>query len=207
MEELESAIIKNIVNLCQNKNIINYAIRVLKDFKDDIIEINEKHIYAKYYDEVLEINIKDNYFTIYSTNWGTTNRRKIFFLKIGDNEILHMEDNEINCNGVILKNYTYQFNNNELSSAKFLKRINTEFEHNHTIRKNNKEESIDIIPIKENIALKKVIENGNIDCYLTTINKVNLDDIELFTFMNSNIDSKIDYNEYQAKVKKIKVVK
>ena len=129
MEELESAIIKNIVNLCHNKNIIKYVIRLLKEFNENIIEIDEKHIYAKYYDEVLEINIKENCFTIYSTNWGTTNRRKIFFLRMIDNEILYMEDNEINCNGVILKNYTYQFYNNELIHAKYSKKVNTEFEY------------------------------------------------------------------------------
>ena len=207
MEELESTIIKNILDLCHNKKIINYVVRLLKDFKDNIIEIDEKHIYAKYYEEVLEIIIKDNYFTIYSTNWGTTNRRKILFLRMLENEMLYMEDNDINCNGVILKNYTYQFYSNELINAKYSKRVNTEYEYNQTIRKDSKEEIIDIHPIKDNIALKKVETNGNIDCHLITIDNVDINDINLFSFINGYLDSKIDYNEYKEKVKKLKVVK
>lgn len=202
-EIILQVIIDKIYNMCLNQNIVNYCRNLLKINKDYIFELNDKCIRAKRYVESLEINISDNYFTIYSTEWGTTSRRKITFFKINEDVILSFDDNEITNDGVKLINSTYKFKNNILLSASYFKKVDIEYELNREIKKIKKEERIEIYPISEKKGLKKVERDGSIECYFTNVKINTLNEIDIFGFIYSRMDEKISNDLYEEKIKKL----
>lgn len=202
-EIIVQGIIDKIYNMCLNENIVNYCRNLLKINRDYIFELNDKCIRAKRFVEFLEINIIDNYFTIYSTEWGTTSRRKITFFKINEDVILSFDDNEITIDGVKLINSTYKFKNNILLSANYLKKVDIEYELNRETKKIKKDEKIEIYPISEEKALKKIERDGSLEYYFTNIKINTLNDISTFGFINSRMNEQISYNLYQEKIRKL----
>lgn len=195
-------IINEISNICQNEHIIKHVKRLLLEF-DDIIELSDRCIRATIDKEVMEINISRNCFTIYSTSWGYSLRKSITFFKADNCISLSFSNCEITNEGTVSNIYKYVFNNDELVWATYSKRVNLEYELGREVKKIKKDQYIEIYPINDLLALKKVIKNNNISYFTTHINKVNINDINLFSFIFSNMDEVITEEEYE----KIKVVK
>lgn len=198
MERILSAI----SSICHNEHIIKHVKRLLLEF-DDIIELNDRCIRATINNEVMEINISRNCFTIYSTSWSYSLRKSITFFKADNCISLSFSNCEITNEGIISNIYKYVFNNDELVWATYSKKVNLEYELGREVKKIKKDQYIEIYPINDLLALKKVIKNNNISYFTTHINKVNINDINLFSFIFSNMDEVITEDEYE----KIKVIK
>lgn len=179
--------------MCQNKNIVQHVKRLLIENEDDFINISDNYFCSKKYDETVEINISYNYFTIYSTSWGCTTRRKITFFKIDDNEILSFDNNEVTKDGKIIQNYKYEFRNSDLVSFSYSKKVDLEYELGKELKKIKKDLVIDIFPIDNNEAIKMVKQNGTTNYYYTEINPIKLSDIHIFSSLYSKMDSKVNF--------------
>lgn len=195
-------IINEISNICQNEHIIKHVKRLMKEY-DDIIELNDRSIRANKDIDVMEINISKNFFTIYSTSWNCTSRNTITFFKLENCIVINFSNSEITNEGIKKNNYQYVFKNNLLECVSYSKKVNLEYELGREVKKIKKEQYIEIYPVNDLLALKKVIKNDNISYFTTHINKVNIKDINLFSFIFSNMNEVITEEEYE----KIKVIK
>lgn len=203
-EQMIDNITEHISKVCNNINIINHCKKIIEINNDYIIELSNNCLRAKRYKEVLEINISNNYFTIYETEWGTTSRRKITCINLSDNIILSFDDNEIKHDGNVLVNYTYIFKNDKCLRASYSKKVDLEYELNNQLKKIKKDEHIDIYPIDDDTALKKIEKNGNIDYFLTQVGLITLNNINNFSFINSKMDEQVNCELFQEKIKKLK---
>ena len=203
-EQIIQNIINKISNICTNQNIINHIKNLLDINKEYIVEINNRHVFARRYEEVLEINISDNYFTVYSTSWGTTTRRKITFFTLDNNVIILFDDNQITSEGIIKKNYKYEFINNKLVHTSYSKKVHLEFECNNNIKKIQKKEIKDIYPIDEYSAIERITINDKTNYFIAAINNITLENIPIYGFIHSVVDKPITNEDFDEKVKKLK---
>ena len=204
-------ILKDIINkisyMCTNENIINHINNLIRINKDYITEINNKYLRSVMYNEEFEINISDNYFTVYSTSWGSTTRRKITFFKIDNRIIVSFDDNQVTTDGIINKNYKYEFEDNKLIHNEYFKRVNLEFEIHNTIKRIKKQEEKELIPLDDNTALEKVTKNNQTYYYIVNIQNITFDNLEIYSSVHCVTSEFLTLEEYDEKIKKLKVVK
>ena len=195
--------INHIKNICKCSNIVNYCIELIGRYMSDITEITSNEIRAKRLEEVLEVSIGDNYFTIYATNWRTTQRRKrkITYLIVGDVVLLSIDNNEIRSDGKILKNYFYQFQSNELVKASYMKKVDLEYEIGSGMCKSKK---IEIIALGQGRAKKKIEQDDDCRYYDINIGNFGLNDISPFMFLNGNIINQISEEQYINSIVRVK---
>ena len=191
MEKNYEHIINKITKIFNNEEIINYIKKRLKANEHYIIEISNNCVRAHRLVEELEINVSDNYFTLFFTEWSTTNRYKITFLKMDDNIILNMDHNEITDTSKKFENYKYIFKDDKLLKASYLAKYHTQFKIKYETRVIDKNEKIDIYPLTENLAIKRIEKDGMLKNYLTQIENVKLENISIFTFVYSKMDEEI----------------
>lgn len=203
MEKQINNIINYINTLCSNELIIRHVKRLITDYCDYITEISDRCIRANRDADVMEINISKNCFTIYSTSWSYSSRKSITFFKADNCTAISFSNSEITNEGSISNVYKYVFNNDILTWTTYSKKVNLEYELCGDIKKIKKDEYVEIYPITDLLALKKVKKNDEINYFTTHINKVNINDIGLFSFIYSNMDEKVIKEEYE----KIKVIK
>ncbi len=200
-EVIINKIIKTIENICHNNNIISHLKILIKENKDNITFISNNCISAKKYDEVFEVNISNNYFTIYSTSWGHTVRKKTTFFKHDNNLILTFNNDEITNDGTIFQCYVYEFTNNELKQASYTKKIKLDYNIKKENKTINREEIINIYPVGPNKAIKSLKINEKEKYYITEIKNIRPENIDMFSFIYSRMDQLIDYNNSQKILK------
>ena len=193
IEEVQiNNIIRQIDNICHNSNILNHLKRLIKENIDSILFIDDKSISAKKYDEEFEVNISDNYFNIYSTSWGHTVRKKISFFKYNNDLTMIFNNDEITEEGIISQLYIYKFSNEKLKQTSYSKKVNLEYMIGRGKKEIHNEESIEIYPINNNKALKVITINGIEKAYITDIKNIEPENVDIFTFINSRMNQKID---------------
>lgn len=199
-------IISKIIMICDNEFIIKHVKRLLNDNFDYITEISDFYVAANRYGEKMEISIGSNSFTIFSTDWNTSDQKTIKVEK-DDNEIkVFFENKDITMDGQTIVKSNYIFKDEKLSSAVYNKRSDYEFKIRNENREKHYEEQIEIYPLDNNLALKKVKYNKKVDYYLTNLNEVKLHDISLYGFVFSTMDGLISEDDYNEK-KRLRMVK
>lgn len=197
--------INHIKNICKCKNIVHYCIELIERNMNDITEITSNELRALKFGEVLELSIGNNYFTIYSTNWGTTERRKLTFLRVDDVIILSIDNNEIRSDGKILENHYYKFKSNEFVEAHYSKSVDLAYEINNEMRQVKKKKKIEIFALDQGRAKKKIEQDGECSYYDINIGDFGLNDISTFMFLNGIINNRISQDQYMSS--KVRVMK
>lgn len=193
-------IIENISKICNNEKIVSYCERLLEINKEYIMKLNDNYVFAKRYDEVLEINVNNNSFKVFFTEWGTTSRRKLEYKIDNEQTIISFDDNEITNDGIRCINYTYVFSGDKLVYMTRSKNVNLEYCLGKEIKKIKKTEKLEIYPISDNKALKKVVKNNIEKYYVTNIGLINLRSVDVFQNIYTNLDEEITKDNY-SKIK------
>lgn len=194
-----STFIEHIEALCQNKNIVNHYLTRINYFSDSVIEASDRELRAIKDAEILDISISPNYFTIYSTNWGTTDREKITLLTIGNHLLLHINKDVVHNGEVLSKSFTYRFCNNQLVKANYTEKKN--FKNNHGKGRSISVKTQEMISLGDGMALVSEDNNGERNFYQTYIGNFTMASVSIILFINIDDSELITEEEYKKRIK------
>lgn len=197
-------ILEHISNICNNEDIMTYIKKIIDINYDYITDYSDNSIRAYRYSEILEININNNYFTVYTTEWGTTSRRKVTFIKNKDTIILSVDNNEINKSGYVKKNYIYKYENELLKYYKYTKSNKVDYNDNSKILNNINHEIVDFYYLKDGIGIKRVFKDNKSNYSLVNIKNIDFNSLELFVSLYFRNIEDITYEDYNNKIKLLK---
>lgn len=194
-----SNFIGHIETLCPSKMIVDHCRMLINQFNDSVLEVKDDELRAIKDGESLDVSISPNYFTIYSTNWGTTERERINFLVI-DNQLLLSINKDIVSNDESFREYfIYQFCGNQLVKANYIKKKN--FKNKSKDERIITEDKQEVIFLGDDIALVSQDIDGKKEYYQANIGDFNIEKVNLIYFINGHDNKSITEEEYKKRVK------